>query len=242
MKVILNPPYSGNLHLKILREAMQHSDDIVNLSPIRWLEDPLAEYKRGSDYQTFIDIRERLDSLEELNVKTTNALFGIQMTALGIYHILRSAKTYETKHDVIIEKMLRIKDRVSDHVTTSIGKNFCQVLEFYGGNQISGSGWVKHPDYETRGSSTATSESTTVKGVNFKTRDEAINFYEAYKKKVFIYLWGKAFQNGRLFCGKFFPWLGDYTHPWTDSDLYAYFGLTPDEISIIEKEMAKYTC
>lgn len=32
-KIIMNPPYDKNLHLKILREAMKHSDDIVNLSP-----------------------------------------------------------------------------------------------------------------------------------------------------------------------------------------------------------------
>ena len=34
--VIMNPPYHRNLHLKILNEAINHSDDIVNLSPIRW--------------------------------------------------------------------------------------------------------------------------------------------------------------------------------------------------------------
>ena len=29
----MNPPYCRNLHLKILNEAIHHSDDIVNLSP-----------------------------------------------------------------------------------------------------------------------------------------------------------------------------------------------------------------
>ena len=33
------------------------------------------------------------------------------------------------------------------------------------------------------------------------------------------------------------PWLGDYTHPWTDEDLYKYFELTDDEIRIIESEI-----
>ena len=32
-KIIMNPPYNGNLHLKILQEAIKHSDDVVNLSP-----------------------------------------------------------------------------------------------------------------------------------------------------------------------------------------------------------------
>ena len=33
------------------------------------------------------------------------------------------------------------------------------------------------------------------------------------------------------------PWLGDYTHKWTDGDLYKYFELTDDEIAIIEDEI-----
>ena len=32
-KMLINPPYNGSLHLKILKEAMQHSKEIVNLSP-----------------------------------------------------------------------------------------------------------------------------------------------------------------------------------------------------------------
>ena len=34
-------------------------------------------------------------------------------------------------------------------------------------------------------------------------------------------------------------WLSDYSHPWTDAELYEYFQLTPDEIKEIE-ECVKY--
>lgn len=33
------------------------------------------------------------------------------------------------------------------------------------------------------------------------------------------------------------PYLGDYTHPWTDEMLYKYFNLSEDEIRIIESEI-----
>ena len=36
---------------------------------------------------------------------------------------------------------------------------------------------------------------------------------------------------------KYTPWLDDYTHPWTDEDLYKYFELTDDEIAVIESEI-----
>ena len=237
-KILLNPPYSKNLHLKILQEAMKHSDDVVNLSPIRWLQDPLAEYKKNSDWKKFESVRKRIETLEPLDADKTNAMFGIQMGQLGIYYIKKDAKGYTREKDSVIEKILKFEDRVSDHVSAErTSDNFCQVLEFYGGKPITGTGWVKHPDYVTKSSSTATDESTIVKGVSFKTRDEAINFYESFKRNVFVYLWVKAVDNGRFFCGKYFPFMPTYTHPWTDEMLYEYFNLTPEEIAEIEQEI-----
>lgn len=44
---ITNPPYDGDLHLKIIKELVEHSDTVVAIHPARWLEDVLAEYKSG---------------------------------------------------------------------------------------------------------------------------------------------------------------------------------------------------
>ena len=75
----MNPPYCRNLHLKILNEAINHSDDIVNLSSIRWFQDPLAEYKRNSDFKKFTEIRERIESIEVIDTRTANILFNIML-------------------------------------------------------------------------------------------------------------------------------------------------------------------
>ena len=86
----MNPPYDKNLHLKILREAMKHSDDIVNLSPIRWLQDPLAEYKKNSDWFKFQDIREHIESLDIVSMNEAIKQFNTDIpTDLGIYHTTR---------------------------------------------------------------------------------------------------------------------------------------------------------
>ena len=47
-KIIMNPPYDGNLHLKILSKIISEypEAEVVNLSPIRWLQDHLSEYKK----------------------------------------------------------------------------------------------------------------------------------------------------------------------------------------------------
>ena len=87
--IIINPPYDKNLHLKILREAMKHSDEIVNLSPIRWLQDPLAEYKKGSDWKKFEDIRKHIESLDVVPMVEATRLFNSAAFSmdLGIYHL-----------------------------------------------------------------------------------------------------------------------------------------------------------
>ena len=88
--IIMNPPYCRNLHLKILNEAINHSDDIVNLSPIRWLQDPLVEYKRNSDFKKFTEIRERIESIEIIDAKDACAMFSALFnTDLGVYHITK---------------------------------------------------------------------------------------------------------------------------------------------------------
>ena len=86
--IISNPPF-GRLYLKITRETLKYSDDHVVLSPIRWLQDPLAEYKRGSDWKKFEDVREKIESLYIIKSTDAEKYFGIGLPfELGIYHIL----------------------------------------------------------------------------------------------------------------------------------------------------------
>ena len=111
--IIMNPPYQKNLHLKILAEAIKHLKDdeskVVNLSPVRWLQDPLAKYKKNSDYHRFeesvakhIEIFNIIESAESNNIFSA----GI-MTDLAIYlcnkHSIGIVKCYT---NAIIDKVL----------------------------------------------------------------------------------------------------------------------------------------
>jgi hypothetical protein len=83
-KIIMNPPYSKNLHLKILAEAIKHLNDedgeCVNLSPIRWLQDPLAKYKKSSDLKRFEDsVAKHIESIELIKTEDANKLFNIML-------------------------------------------------------------------------------------------------------------------------------------------------------------------
>lgn len=254
--IILNSPYDGSLHLKILREAMKHSDDIVNLSPIRWLQDPLAEYKKNSDWERFADIRERISSVDVVNAKESSEVFNMLVsTDLGIYYLdekphnidLRNKlaiKLFETnfhyeKFDVNEKDGWRVRFTLIDNCkaggSSKKGKiRFQRLLAFKDGmkdgkpwyESFGKCGWSKETDYIPA-------------SLKFGSEEECNNFINVMTKtKLGRYYWISMQQDMNVLpC--FFLKL-DYTHPWTDADLYAYFGLTPDEIDIIEKEMAKY--
>ena len=87
----MNPPYQRNLHLKILAEAIKHLKDnnsiCVNLSPVRWLQDPLARYKKNCDLKRFEEsVAKHIESLEVIDQTDSNNLFNIVFNAqLAIY-------------------------------------------------------------------------------------------------------------------------------------------------------------
>ena len=91
--IIMNPPYQKNLHLKILDEAINHMKDedsvCVNLSPVRWLQDPIAQYKKLSDYKRFEEnVSKHIETLNVFSMKDVNNFFDIAIFSdIGIYKI-----------------------------------------------------------------------------------------------------------------------------------------------------------
>lgn len=242
MKIIMNPPYSGNLHLKILSHLISLYPDaeIVNLSPIRWLQDPLAEYKRGNDWKKFEDIREKIESLEVLPATEAQSIFRAAIWGdLGIYHITNNAKGYEFsfRYKWFIDKViLSMKDNIENHMTPERGKcdfsrPFIKVSELHGHQGQKDFYDFTSPDIKLAKSTKGGSCSHTV---NFDTDEEADNFFYSLQTNFYKFI-NICVKQSMNVPWVFAPWLGDYTHPWTDEMLYEYFGLTEEEIREIEK-------
>ena len=85
--IIMNPPYDRNLHLKILEAVIPHADKVVNISPVRWLQDSFAPYSTRSDYCKFEDsVSKKIETLDVIPAKDASKLFGASFTMnLGIY-------------------------------------------------------------------------------------------------------------------------------------------------------------
>ena len=250
MKIIMNPPYNRNLHLKILHEAMKHGDEIVNLSPIRWLKDPLAEYKKNSDWFRFEDIRKKIENIDIIPTEISNRLFDIGLLQpLGIYRITRKGgwKPFEEKelikrcYNLIKNNLCKIDHNMKDgwrirvsiisnnNHRTGVPNNLGKLIIFKDGMR-DGSPWYEF--YQKNKWSKATPEITD--SIKFDSEDEAHNFIESVENTK-SGKWYEANIITDIHIGNDnILWLGDYTHTWTDEDLYEYFGLNEEEIKEIE--------
>lgn len=252
----MNPPYCRNLHLKILNEAICYSDDIVNLSPIRWLQDPLAERKRNSDFNKFENIRDHIESLEVISTNDANNLFNIMLLQpLGIYHITLNGG-YNSSHSEWFQKIISkiiAENNVSklnivkynDNLENYVCLNIMAPPMKYGRPMYN---WVKKIGVCTKENSYKKwklSNTAATRGnvsntmcVLFKTYNEAQNCYNMMQSKLAKFLCSKLVVDVHV-PYEYAPWMSDYTHPWTDEMLYEYFKLTDEEIKEIEKEMRR---
>ena len=136
--IIMNPPYTKNLHLKILAEAIKHLNDdeskCVNLSPVRWLQDPLAKYKKNSDYHKFEDsVSKHIESLDVILSKDAEKMFNISLPFnLGIYCLKNKITKFEfplTKSQIYISELVkRFNNTLANHIVFSVPNNYAVVL------------------------------------------------------------------------------------------------------------------
>ena len=246
--IIMNPPYDKNLHLKILQEAKKHSDDVVNLSPIRWLQDPLAEYKKNSDWKKFCDIRKKIESLDVVDSIDAMKLFDIQTGDLGIYHITQKGGfNCESLVNTIVCKILKVnivnryefnkKDGWRVKISNVFGgysgeRKLQQKLICFKDGMKDGKPWYEF--YQKNGSSKTTLEIPC--SLKFDSEKEANTWIDIQHSKLGRYF-HLAMRNDQNVEEYYFLWLPTYTHPWTDEMLYEYFDLTEDEVKEIEQEI-----
>ena len=246
---IMNPPYDGNLHLKILEKVIPIAKEIVNISPSRWLEDPLAKYKKASDFNKFEDnISKKIEKLEIISAAQSNKIFNISFGNMAISLIGKGGFDYNTfNNNVFVNKIvnkcsLSIMDR-----STKEGSKVAVLPKYFG---IINS----HLGDTTRWISnnfnlfTTYRETYVNKLISFATQEEAINCFNYLNSIVMRYYAIQARENQRV-PWQFVPYL-DFTKQWSNKSLCEYFEITgyidddhaePDsEWEIILKTMEEY--
>lgn len=264
MKIIMNPPYDRNLHLKIADKMTKDFPDaeIVSLQPIGWLQDPLAKDKR-SDYNRFADLRSKIENVEVIDKLSAESMFNARMHQdIAIYEIKDGGfdcGSFTSKYEQFVSKIKSYKchweDRIDSNKADGIRvrtqrlcggeHSHCKSLyEKYSLMQstqrifIDGKWddrwWTEFA--ETKNQYSKRIGDPLVDSIRFNTLEEAKNF-EAFAKTKFMVFCNRVSKVGVNTNFSFLPFMPTYAHPWTDKTLYEYFNLTPEEIDVIEAEM-----
>ena len=253
---IMNPPYDGNLHLKILEKVIPVADKVVNISPIDWLMNPYG----GSVYNQYKHLK--FNTIE--NVGLIKNIFNLDRASYtgGIYIIDKNANLTPDKFlykfistdfiNYIDEKILSsiIKktidcDNLENHIVSSeindktkytivmpklVGNPGEKTYKLY----VRGSRWDKIFYKGLYKGKTASETKKKLKNVKNYTIFDYIEFDTKNEAENWI-------KSGETNFIKFMqiiqsvdanrrcshtPYMQDYTQPWTDKRFCEYFGIT----------------
>src|SRR5574344_2908523 len=224
MKIIMYPPYSK--HLKILSHliSLYPNAEVVNLSPCDGFINMNVQNKLNKA------IAPHIDDMTVISEKDANTLFGIYISSkLGIIHLKKGATGWQVDNaqfESICQKLRKhksIRSSINTYDETP-SKPYTSVQGDYGYAK----GWHYTLDQLFTGKKVNSK-------IMFDTQEEVDNFIWTTVNTWPYKLMYKIDDNAAVIAHM--PFLGDYTHPWNDTDLYEYFRLSDDEIKIIEKEI-----
>ena len=240
---IMNPPYDRSLHLKFLEKVIKVADKTINISPVRWLQDPLARYKKVSDIRKYKEsILDTLESVKLIYAKDACNMFDAGMSMdLGIYVCGKGGyNPNELASNSIIEKVLNKncflefdenkKDgyRVRLPYITSGGgghniteaRNLGKLLWFYDGMK-DGKPWYEH--YQVNQFTKHIPEIP--RSIKFNTQQECENFISSFDMVFAKYVEKTLLMDVHVHKQSIL-WTGDYSKPWTNARFCEYFGIT----------------
>lgn len=238
---IMNPPYDRNLHLKILEKVIPIANKVVNISPVRWLQDPFAKYLKTSDYKKFEEsISKKIETLdiipaEEATKKFDNAAFTMN---LGIYVCGNGGYQYDSE-TLLIKKIVK-------KVMSNSWENFS--WQDYYDNKIIAKTYslnvapihskdsvypIMCQTYDKQCLVLPAKKRTDGKGgmghngghFEFDTENERLNFYNCYNHR-FMQWYCRLWKYDVHVVGYKVPYFGDYTKPWTTKMFCDYFDIT----------------
>lgn len=237
-KVIMNPPYDGNLHLKILEQVIKSCPDaeIVCIQPAKWIQDPFINDSKDKKFAYMID---KISKYEIIPNKEMNKYFKLSIGD-GVITFFEKNNTCNYKNDFteIAKKITSISNYATVLKNHSIKTDFFIPLAKFrwtcgdekcgmpyslilnSSGKYAKSGWTSHlhDTYEL---------------FYFNTQSEVDNLKLLFKNTILPKIIGKIFYGKRMPM-RHIPLPGDYASPWTNERLYKYFNLTDDEIKYIE--------
>lgn len=264
--ILINPPYDKNMHLKFLRKCIKIADNIINISPIRWLEDPFAGDK-NSTLKQYEDVAKHIKNIQPLDKKDKQSFDMASYSNLGIYTIVNKETNFDYKNywkkikdpeEVSIinkvcysKKCKYLNDVIENNMTDSPlvpisliagGRGNLPVIKNYDvieNKKINNEDWIDVWNKDSKHTAFQKKKDSSILNIKFKTYEEAKNFYNSYKNlKFFEVICDITVQQQHIQSDKL-PFLNDYAHKITDEEMYKLFDLTDEEIKYIEDYIIK---
>lgn len=247
--IVMNPPYSGNLHLQVLSEALSSCKPsclIINISPIRWMQDIFATEKASSDLNMFKDsVYNKITALELISAREGQEAFGgiVLTTDLGIYTF--NDMTNNSFTGLIPSTAIKIKKQLNESPTIDKDKQdgwrarVPSIISgrsggrgskkwyglgflgpFYDGKK-DGKWW--HTFYVKNQYSKETPFIS--KSIKFATECEANNFCDSLNTTFGRYTTYHLCPDANVRAYNIM-WLKDYSKPWTNERLCEHFNIS----------------
>ena len=257
--ILSNPPYSGpTLHLQFIEKYIKLANKSIVVCPCSWLEDygvsegwkksPKTKYVNAlGKYIENYDYYEAHDFQKIMNIATwcsgIIALFNEKNKNQELYKEIANNKI--NKYDKeIIEKAAKIiyKDKNKSvlgnyrkHKNESGYDYFIKLTRVHGHVNCKDEYDNIAPDIKY----SLNIPDKEQKEVYFKTKEEAINFFESIKTTFCKYLrklgcYGSGDFNGGL------PFMDDYKTPWTTDRFCKYFNISDEAKNYIENFFIEY--
>ena len=265
---IMNPPY-GNLHLPILKEMIEmiveNGGHGVSLQPVRWLQDPLKEYKQGTDFLRYGNLFDgNIANITVIPSTECGKIFDATFTMdLGVYEMCQT-NTFSLRNlckNNLLEKILKkitdssfehttIKKKIEEEKISGIRVKVNEIQD----NGRAGNGGRKsyiglYQTFLVKDGLIDGKDWTQFIQKNQHSRQAgamlpySIAFANEETAKNFIESTKTCFFQYLLLKmhqdihmpNQWLPFMNDYSEPWTDERFYAYFDITPDEKKVIEK-------
>jgi hypothetical protein len=260
---LMNPPY-GSTHLKVLKKMTEividkHNGQIVTLQPIRWLQDPLWKHIRHSDAEKMKPtLNGKIFSVDIISAKNAKKIFKREITMnLGILNIKKNGLVdYDSLSDTFsfIYRIINNKKHILDVADKQKRDGIRVVIHAIGNSKKRDSYRPEYPTLLTQDGLVDGKDWTLAKmknqytkpvgsliplSIKFLTIKEAQNFIDSTKTLFWRFLYKVLVMDVHIH-NQYFPWMGDYTTPWTNERFYEYFHITSEEQKLIEDSMKEY--
>ena len=262
----MNPPYDKNLHLFILEKSLEMLDSskglLINLSPVRWLQDPLAKYKQNVDYKRFGSIRKHTKSIDVITAQSFQKMFGaIGNFDLGIYKVGKremsncvdiinpvisrmSEYNYENPAPLEENKYLGIRVRIPLIIAgKSGGRNMenRKLLNTLGKLYVFIDGYKDGKQWWEHYNANQFTKKNVNMGVSikFNNENEAQNFVDSFNTVIGRFYMGFAITDVHV-NNKNVLWMNDYSNLWNDERFCKYFNISSSEWNEIKDIVSQY--